>query len=287
MRISLVNRHLVRWLGSLGVLIFLASPGFSQTGLQGWIDSVSGWIESYSELARLADQNQDAKSEFKLDLALEEMDRQREEARIDCLANRLLAEEYQPYDFDIRETMWCKGTLALPTSTLCPAKTALAEQVHSKSGNFLESEPKSHACSQPLAKIFGAGWISTAQARVWAGFEARLQSDWEQALAYSRVATDSIQSVIAAIERQRIENGIAKLPSLRGIFGRSVLPNQVALTSDEYSKIAIKLWKELQAHADSNGILSHSPWYELKSKDLQPLYDLATAIPALFGTNHR
>jgi hypothetical protein len=300
MHFSLVHRLLVCWFGSMSLLILLSNRGLSETNVQVWIDSISAWIETYDELAQRAAEQSANQPEVELDVVLEELDRRREEARIDCLANRLLAEEYQPYDFDIRETMWCKGSLALPISTLCPTETELAAvdtddildgnacntlPLNGEAHDFWDNEATWGEPSQPLVVIPGMDWVATIRSHVWAGFESRLRTHWDNIVAHTQSVTDAVQLAMTAIESHRWENTVVSSPSLRHVFGRSVLPREVVLSSEEYSKIAIQLWRELQANADRNGILSHSPWYELRSTNLEPLYDLAVRLPSLFRKN--
>lgn len=231
MQFLMVSQRFVYWMGTLSWIFLFSGSVRGQIDVQNCLDSLTSMVESYSEFASRIALEKEAEIEATagVEAMLDDFDRQREEARIDCLANRLLAEEYQPYDFDIRETMWCKG----PFVAIVPSVP-----------NVPESQ-----------------WLIAIRSHVLSGFKAQMIANWNWALDHTVFFGERVQLVVSEIERQRLLNSLASTPTLRDVFGRSVLPNDIGLTREEYAKITIQLWNELRENALKYGVRYQSSWY--------------------------
>ncbi len=291
MHFLLVRRRLVCWIAMLGLMLLDSNRANGQTDVQDWLSSLSSLVESYDNLLSQVALEKVPAIDAELAAAFDDLDRQHEEARIDCLANRLLAEEYQPYDFDIRETMWCKGLVGHSGISFEFAESpAIDPQLEIESPGvetLADVVAKTKESPNPVLWIPEFQWFNTIRAHVWSGFMARIHSNWDSLLAHSDFVAGNLQAAVSAIEIQRIENRIAATPSLRGIFGRNALPYEVGITAEEYTMLTIQLWKTLQANAQEGSILSGSSWYHLRATALEPISDLVTWIPRLFPVVHR
>ena len=281
MHFSSVSLRLVWWIRALSILVLLSQSSFGQVEVQNWLDSLASLIDSYDDLVSKVAHEPELKADQEISVACTENDRRQTETRIDCLANLLLAEEYQPYDFDIRETMWCKGWSCgsllyhghLPSVTL--------NQLLREEAEIANEQP---VFVQPLPEF---AWLKAVRSQVWKGFESQLRSDWEFVLIHIEQISVPVEAIAASFQRQLIENRIASRPNLRETFGHSVLPKEIKITSEEYATMMMQIWMGLRASDEANSVLSQSTWYQLRSTSLEPFYDLLTSIPRIWPITHR
>ncbi len=282
MQCSSVSQRLGRWFGALGVLILLSGSSLGQVDIQDWLDSLTELVQSYDDLTiRVACDAESERNEL-VSNDTTNFDHPRADAYTDCLASRLLAEEYQPYDFDIRETFWCKGWTGSCDDLLNRSRLQATSDA-----TFSEASEENFTTSLSLGLVPARPWIHTIWSCVWSGFSTRMKTDWDFVSHQATNMAVYVQEVAVKIDRQFIDNRVARIPSLRETFGSSVMPNEISVTSEEYAVLAIQLWNEIQSKAEENGILMQSTWYRLRSSNLEPLYDLVTLIPNLFPMTQR
>ncbi len=89
----------------------------------------------------------------------------------DCLANQLLAEDYHGGEFDIRDTLWCKGRIerraGIPAP--CMLRDAFIEVESSDNVSIEPSEPLAPKRETVLARNPFAPAVLDIQKRLWQG----------------------------------------------------------------------------------------------------------------------
>lgn len=156
MRCFSIGLYWSRWfIGSL-VVFFSSINSFGGIDLEVCLDSLIHVTKSYDALVTYATNQNPPEADFSSPLPILRAPVQREEAILDSLANRLQSEEYQPYDFETRETLWCKGFTITGQNTECHHSIySLEDAAHSNEPMEL-IEPVVIPDTIALQSIFGS-----------------------------------------------------------------------------------------------------------------------------------
>jgi len=250
MQFSSFGSFLLRCFAALSLVCTISCTCFASFNLEVWVDSLIEITQSYQDLVAQASKYRAAESSFAMESTDRDIERQGDEAFLKCLANRLLAEEYQPYDFDIRETFWCKGS---PTADLKLTDLKLdsppASIIFAESTSSFRSSLPSERDSELQKRWLPFLWLETFQTRQLPELRRRIEVQIENTLAYfSGVEqNDGLLALneVVPIEQNEMQDAI----SLQAVFGSTVIPNSIHVTDADYATMAIQSWNEIQVLA--------------------------------------
>ncbi len=261
MQFSSFGSFLVRCFAALSLISIAACNGLASFDVEVWVDSLTKIAQSYEELLAQASKYRIAESSFSIGSTDCDIGRREDEAILDCLANRLLAEEYQPYDFDIRETIWCKGS---PVTDI-KFDSQLSNTLFAENSSSLRSALSGDSESEFQNRWLPFLWLEYLQIGQ-SELRCRISSQIEESLSYFS-GVDRNDVLLALNNETPPElNEMQDDVSLQGIFGSTVIPNSIQITDADYATIAIQSWNEIQILAKENWAM-----IEFRINQLRPI----------------